>query len=335
MKKHLIKRIGVIVLAIIIIFMIGILLIPLFINTKPLEGLVSIDKVKSHNSKFVTVPFSGTDGIDIHYVQSEVNPQNDEVFIFLHGSMYNLNSWNNILDDFGNIGRSIAYDQIPYGLSEKLIDGEWEEENPYTPNAALEQLIAFLDELKLNKVYLVGSSYGGTLAIQAAIDYPDRVLGLILIDPAVFVSESMPKWLLESPQMANLGPLLARSLATGDTFYESCYFNPDFFNGERKEITKSLTKVENWDIALWEYLKAWASEPFDSQNLISNISIPTLIVYGSESKIIPEDDNIKLNNLIKDSTIKIIQQTGHLPHEESSTEFMKIVIPWTNSIIKK
>ncbi|NQT59019.1 MAG: hypothetical protein HQ557_08565 [Bacteroidetes bacterium] len=49
----------------------------------------------------------------------------------------------------------MAYDQIPYGLSEKLVSEDWTGENPYTQDAALEQLFGFLDALGLKKVVLV------------------------------------------------------------------------------------------------------------------------------------------------------------------------------------
>jgi hypothetical protein len=44
------------------------------------------------------------------------------------------------MDFFSERGQVVAYDQIPYGLSEKLVAGDWIERNPYTPESAVGQL---------------------------------------------------------------------------------------------------------------------------------------------------------------------------------------------------
>ncbi len=333
MKKHLIKRISIIIGSLIGLIIIASMIVPLFILVSPIEGLSTTKQLSMNESNFISIPFDGTDGIDIHYIESGETRAEEPVFILLHGSMYNSFTWNKVINSFGEIGRTIAYDQIPYGLSEKLLRGDWEKDNPYTPDAAIQQLITFLDVLNLKKVYLVGSSYGGTLAVKAALENPERVSGLILVDPAIFVNESMPSWLVNSKQMDNIGPYLARSIGTGMAFYESCYYDSSIFTGDRKDKTMITTEIENWDIALWQYLKAWGTNPIDLESRLSEIDTPTLIIYGSDDKIVPPEDSQKLNELLPNSTMKMIQETGHLPHEESPDEFEESIIPWIKSQI--
>lgn len=55
------------------------------------------------------------------------------------------------------------------------------------------------------------------------------------------------------------------------------------------------------------------------------INIPTLIIWGEFDKVIPVEIGYKLNDLIKDSELKIIKGTGHVPHEEIPQEFMSIL----------
>jgi pimeloyl-ACP methyl ester carboxylesterase len=228
-------------------------------------------------------------------------------------------------------GRVVAYDQVPYGLSEKLLPGDWNGDNPYSPASAVDQLFALLDELGLDRVYLVGSSYGGNLAIRAAARDPQRVEGLILVDPAVYAEESMPAWLVNSPQMQNLGPYMARSMGSGDAFFETCYSDPSFFSGERKDTTKILTRIENWDAALWQYLAAWGLDPVDYDQLLPTLEIPALVVSGSLDAVIPPEDSRKVHELLPISEYREIEGSGHLPHEERPGDFLEAVFEWLDT----
>lgn len=332
MKKHLLRRVLIILAALSGLLIAGALVVPLVIPVPALEGLVSVEQVQSTESRFVTLPFEGTDGIKIHYMEESAYAlpagEDKPVFILLHGSMFNAYTWDGVMDDLAGLGRVLAYDQIPYGLSEKLVEGDWNGPNPYTQEAAIEQLFAFMDAVNVEKAYLVGNSYGGTLAVRAAIENPDRVEGLILEDAAVFVNESMPGWLLGSPQMAKVGPLFARSLNTGEAFFEKCYLNPALFDEERRDLTQINTRVESWDTALWQYLKAWGAGAQDFSGRIGEITVPALVIHGEEDQVVPPRDAEKLHELLPDSTLVMIPETGHLPHEETPKEFVAAVKEW-------
>ena len=328
MKKHFVRKSLIVVGVILAGVLLAVSIVPLLISVKPLEGLTTISSVATEESRFVTIPFEGTDGIDIHYLEGGSESEGSPVFVLLHGSLYNSYTWDSVLTALGERGRTIAYDQIPYGLSEKLLEGEWTGSNPYTPESALIQLESFLKTLGIDKVYLVGSSYGGTLAVQAALTYPSLVAGLILVDPAVFVDETLPAWLVDSQQMRSLGPLMARSMATGTSFYEKCYADPSIFSGKRKEDTMIMTKIQDWDGALWQYLKAWGKESLDLESRIPEIDLPVLIIAGEEDSIVPPKDTERLDALLPRSTLHIMPGTGHLPHEESPERFLATVLPW-------
>lgn len=62
-----------------------------------------------------------------------------------------------------------------------------------------------------------------------------------------------------------------------------------------------------------------------------SIEVPTLIVFGSQDKLIPLEDGRKLDELIPDSELVILPDTGHLPHDESPQEFLKVVKQWVGT----
>lgn len=313
------------------ILLIAIIFIPLFIPVQSATGLAEPMDMVNENSNLINIEFVGTDGINLYSTQ-RTNLDSDRNFILLHGSLYNSNTWNLIIDDLSALGNVYAYDQIPYGYSEKLLEEDWSASNPYTTKAAIEQLGAYIEALELDNAVLVGSSFGGVIAADFAATYPEKVDALILVDPAIMITESMPSWLVESPQAEHLGPILAKSLAAGDGFYKSTYYDLKKMTEERLNLSKSETEINNWDLALWEYLQAWSTEPSDISTRLTDINTPTLVISGSEDTIVPLEQSQEIAKLIPNASISIIEECGHLPHEEKPGEFMDIVNQWIEEI---
>ena len=93
--------------------------------------------------------------------------------------------WEPVVAALGPSVRTLAYDRPPFGLSERLVAGDWTEANPYAPDAAVTQLFALPDTQGIERAILVGNSAAGTLALRAAPAKPERVAGLPLVPPAV------------------------------------------------------------------------------------------------------------------------------------------------------
>lgn len=319
------RILGGIAIIIVVLLAVG----PFLIPVRPLEGLASTEQAATNDSEFVTIPFDGTDGITLHYIADSVDASDETpAFVLLHGSLFNSFTWNEVMDRFSEHGRAIAYDQIPYGLSEKLVTGEWSGENPYTPEAAVEQLFLFLDEMGLDRVILVGHSYGGSLAAQAALAQPDRIEAVIFVDPAVYVQEEMPGWLLELPQVRHIGPLFARMLVQNDAFLRQMYLNPEPLVTERLPLTRIQTQVEDWDVAMWEYLRAWSVDVDDLAARIPELQQPALVISGDSDAIVPITDSQRLASDLPDSDLVTLPSCGHVPQEECPDAFEDAVEAW-------
>jgi pimeloyl-ACP methyl ester carboxylesterase len=336
MSKRFFKILAMILGAIIILMILLLAVGPFLIPITPLEGLVSAQQVATNESKFITIPFEGTDGLDIHYMASKPESTVEELtFVLLHGSLFNAFTWNKVMDFFSERGQVVAYDQIPYGLSEKLVAGDWTERDPYTSEAAVDQLFLFLDALDVDKVVLVGNSYGGTLAVQAALTQPERVEALILVDAAVYVQEEMPAWLLELPQVRRLGPLFARQLGQSEAFIRQTYLNPDKISNQRMALTTIHTQVEDWDVALWEYLRAWGAGTPDFVTRIPNIQQPALVITGDGDAVVPVSDSQRLHSELPNSELTILPSCGHVPQEECPRLLEEAISNWLNKMEQK
>ena len=331
-SKTLVKILGAIILLLILLVVVG----PFLIPVTPLEGLASVQELATSDSKFITIPFTGTEGIEFHYMSNDLNEtDNLPTFVLLHGSNFNSYTWKEVFDFFSHRGQVIAYDQIPYGLSEKLVAGDWNERNPYSSTAAVEQLILLLDEFNIEQAFLVGNSYGAVLAVQAALAYPERVEGMILVDAAVYVEEEMPAWMFELPQMRRLGPLFARQLGQSEAFIRQTYLNPDQISDERMALTTIQTRVENWDLAYWEYLRVWGVDTPEFITRIPEIRQPILVVSGDSDAVVPVADSQRLHSELPNSELSILTSCGHVPQEECPELFIEAVNLWLSQLEQK
>jgi pimeloyl-ACP methyl ester carboxylesterase len=103
-----------------------------------------------------------------------------EPVVLLHCSAGSAGSWRAIIDSLGENHRVLAPDLLGYGRS-----APWRRGAELEPASELVNVSALLD-LAGRPVHLVGHSYGGTVAINAAKRFPERIASLTLIEPVAF-----------------------------------------------------------------------------------------------------------------------------------------------------
>jgi len=74
------------------------LIVPFLIPVSSPKGLESNEQVATSESKFITISFEGTDGIDLHYIESDKSIDEETVYVLLHGSLFNAYTWNDVMD---------------------------------------------------------------------------------------------------------------------------------------------------------------------------------------------------------------------------------------------
>lgn len=110
--------------------------------------------------------------VDFHAEQTGENPQ----AIFLHGFGGDLHAWDLVWPVLGNNFSALRYDLRGYGQS---ID------SAATPFHHADDLLAIMDALELDQCNVIGVSMGGSVALNFALDHPERVRNLILISPGM------------------------------------------------------------------------------------------------------------------------------------------------------
>ncbi len=305
-----------------VILLVPILLVvfgPFLIPVPPLQGLKPPRELADPDSRFISV-----DGIEIHFKEMGAG---ETTFLLLHGFGASVFSWREVMDDFAAYGRVIAFDRPGYGLSQRLLPGDWSGENPYTAESQARQIVRLMDVMGVEKAILVGNSAGGTMSVFTYLSHPDRVEALILLDPAIYSGGGAPAFvrpLLGTPQMRHVGPLISRTLVSDPSglldlaWHDPSRVTPDILAGYAKAY-----QVENWDKALWEFTLASRELGLDAR--LGEIRLPTLVVTGDDDRIVPTEESIRLASEIPAADLVVLPACGHVPQEECPQGVMEAV----------
>jgi pimeloyl-ACP methyl ester carboxylesterase len=296
---------------------------PFLVPVPKLTGLVSETELAEPDSKFIEV-----NNVTVHYKEAG---EGKTTFLLLHGFGASVYSWREVMDDFAQRGRVIAYDRPAFGLTERPMPETWTE-NPYGMEANVELLRGLMDALEVDKAVLVGNSAGGGVSVAFALKYPERVESLILVDPGLGGGRGpqFPEWalpLMRSPQMRHIGPLLVRNIAeTGNDTILRAWSDPskvtnDIIVGYRKPL-----RVNNWDRALYEL--TFAPPYSELRPQLPELKVFTFIIAGEDDRLIRPFYFEAVSKEIPGAELVLLPGCGHVPHEECPDRFMEEVIKY-------
>ncbi len=296
---------------------------PFVVPVPNLEGLVDAREFIEPDSKFIEI-----NGVNIHYKEAG---SGERTFILLHpfgGSTY---TWREVMDDFAQHGRVIAYDRPAFGITERPMPEDWEE-NPYGIKANVEILRTLLDEFGIEQAVIVGNSAGGGLAVAFALEYPERIDELILVAPGVGGGRGpqFPAWalpLMWTPQMRHLGPLMMRDYQERLPWtIEREWYDQSKLTDEIREKHLQILRIKDWDRAFYELTFAPAYP--ELRPLLPNLTLPALVISGTEDRLVRTWYVEAITSEMPDAVLEYIPQCGHVPMEECPAEFMEVVLKY-------
>lgn len=313
------RRIALIIIGLILaVVLVG----PFLVPVPPLEGTVPPEQLADSDSRFIDV-----DGLRVHY---KTSGDGSPTFVLLHGFGASVFSWREVMTPLSESGTVIAFDRPAFGLTERPLRGDWDGESPYSPEAQIELTVKLMDQLGVDEAILVGNSAGGTIAMATALEHPDRVLAVVLVDAAIYTGGGTPDWvrpLLGTPQMRRIGPLLARSIQNlGPNLIERAWHDPSKISAEILEGYTKPLKVDNWDVALWELTLASHSLGLDRR--VRDIRVPVLVITGDDDRIVPTEQSVRLDGELPDAELVVIPNCGHVPQEECPAEFTQAIVDY-------
>ena len=233
------------------------------------------------------------------------------------------------LDRLSDSYRLIYYDQRGRGLS---ADGVQPEDVTLTSD--IEDIDRVRQHYKLDSVVLLGHSWGTVLALEYALRFPQRVSGMVLMNPAPASTEDYKQlrkeWLEKRPQDMARRKGIADSAAykEGDpeavTAYYRVHFKPALARAEDydKIITRmsaSFTKegvVKARAVEARLMTETWFSPDYDVLPKLKGLKVPTLVITG-DHEFIPAGTAEHISQAIPNARIVTLKDCGHFSYMES------------------
>jgi pimeloyl-ACP methyl ester carboxylesterase len=230
--------------------------------------------------------------------------------VLLHGGNLDLRMWDMQFAEFSRNYRVIRYDVRGFGRSAMA-------EGPYQSH---EDLRALLDHLAVEQAHLVGLSLGGRIAIDFALEYPERVSALVLAGPGLSGFEfSASEWWGPIGDAIQAGD----SVRAAELWLESPYMAPAMEQPELAARLRTLA-VENSSMWLRENTEVPLSPP--AMGRIAELSAPTLLILGRLD--VPDIHQIAelLSTGISGAWGVVIQGAGHMVNMERPEQFNRVVL---------
>ena len=254
--------------------------------------------------------------------------------VLIHGTAASLHTWDAWTDELKKTNRVIRMDLPAFGITGPNKNAD------YSIEAYTIFLHSFLEKLKLEKFHLAGNSLGGNIALNYAVDYPGKVEKLILVDasglpsnksqPAIFKMAKKP---IFNSLFLYITPKFLIKKNIEEVYEDDTKITDELIN----RYHKMALRVGNRQAFIDRAKTDFKPDAIANQNKLKSIQTPTLLIWGAKDLWIPLDNGIRMDRILVNSTLKVIENSGHVPMEENPIESLKLMneFLFTSEINKK
>lgn len=258
------------------------------------------------------MPTAQVNDVEINY---RLEGDGDETIVLVNGLADDLETWVFQMDDLLAAGyRVLRFDNRGVGLTSAP-------PGPYTSRMLADDAKALVDELGLSGFHLMGTSMGGMIAQEYAINYGGDLRTLTLSNtyaaPGPFCSRMFAMWADMAP--VNGVPFIMRDV----TLWA---FTVPFFNEREDELREFEGEMAQMPMAVETYLAQLSSiQTHDTRDRIGSVTAPTMVLAGEEDILIPVSLSKELHELIPGATWKTTLG-GHACCWEHPAEFNQALL---------
>ena len=264
------------------------------------------------------------DPVSVSWIHVPSRRAGAPTLVLVHGTPSTLSTWTQAI--WGGAGGTALVDHFEVYALELLDHGF----GPAADGSAsftrcAHYVAAFLDALDLHAVVLVGQSYGGEFAWQAALDHPERVGRLVLVD-----SSGLPRpddgWLPEEEAMRELpGAGLGWLLNSRENIAGA--LQPHFAEPVTTDLVEEVFLVCSRP-AGWRAMVDLARDENGARAPeLSGLVTPTLLIWGERDEAYPvERYGREFERRLPDARLVVISDCGHYPQEERPTALVQALV---------
>ena len=237
------------------------------------------------------------DGISIKYVH--LSNAGAPRIALVHSLAMDHKFWLPVIKELGKTAEVVAIDCRGHGTSDKAA-------GPYNLELFANDVADVLEHLDWDKSLIAGASLGGAVALQYALNYPDRTSALGLIDTTSCYGPTASDDWAKRAQAAR-----TKGLESMTEFQQSRWFS-DKFRKENPDIVQFCV-----DTFIANDLDAYAATchmlgGFDLRDRLIELAMPTAVIVGEEDYATPLEMAEVLHKGIAGSTLEVIKDGRHL-----------------------
>jgi pimeloyl-ACP methyl ester carboxylesterase len=262
-------------------------------------------------------------GHEFWYLDSGDGP----AVLFIHGLTGSHRNWAHLVEKLDTDHRVVAPDLFGHGASAKVM-------GDYSLGAHAATLRDLLDLLGIDRVTLVGHSFGGGIAMQFCYLFPARVERLVLVASGGLGRDVSP--LLRAATVPGAGvvlPLIASGWVRGRAeaagrLLAGRGWRP---SPEVTEVWRGFTSLADADTRRAFLATTRGVIDPGGQTLTAHdhlpmaIAIPTLVVWGTRDRMIPAWHATTAHDVIADSRVVLFEGAGHFPHLDEPERFAQLL----------
>jgi 3-oxoadipate enol-lactonase len=222
-------------------------------------------------------------------------PEAGTSLLLLEGMGGDIPGWRRNIPHFASTHLVIAYDFRGNGRSDKPDESQ-------SMATFVNDTVALLDHLGLAPAHVYGQSFGGMVAMQMALSHPRHVRSLVLgcthAGPARSVKPGadarVPK---DKPYLALYAPAFAEEHPE--------HVEEDILVGSQNPRPLHAGRRQ------WQVFQSW-----DVWDRLGEISRPTLVIHGTEDRLVPVENGRRLAAAIPGAELVLLEGAGHVYHSE-------------------
>jgi pimeloyl-ACP methyl ester carboxylesterase len=233
--------------------------------------------------------------------------------VLISGANLDSRLWDELFGELAERFRVVRYD--PRGTGKSNV--------PEEPFSHYEDLHALLDYLRVDTTHLLGFSFGGGVALDFAVQYPERIRSLILVAPG------LSSWKDElTPVLADLSAVAEKEGRANAI--ELLLADPSMPTTDHKEARERMRAILEDSPRLFDsgfaYLRLM--EPLDPpvEERLNEIKVPTLLVVGERDHPGIHENVDKLQEGIAGARKVLVMGVGHVVSLENPAELRRIVL---------
>ena len=223
--------------------------------------------------------------------------------LILHGWGSCAKNWQRVKDGLENGGYRVFVPDLPgFGDNPPL-------EKAWLVDDYVEWVKDYGEKNNISQFFLLGHSFGGNIAFKFALKYPERIEKLVLVDPALIRVKNAKREIMA--KMAKILKLFA--------------FLP-FYCSVRKIFYRFIVRSDYPDTegSMRETYLRVVKEDFSG--LVSDISVPTLLIWGERDKITPLKDGYFIKERIARAALEVLPGVGHSSQSENPELLIETIL---------